>query len=264
MDKRCALRDAVELVRDGAAVALGGMTLYRRPVAAARALAAAGRRDLTLVAFTAGIETDLLIGAGCVARLRSCYTGLEFVGFAPHFTRAANAGAIAIVEETEYTLSYAVQAAAMRVPFLPMRDTLLATDIAAIRPDIRPFPCPLTGATLLAVPALRVDVAIIHALAADRLGNACLPGQLALDPYLPAIADATLLTCERIVSTDELAALPGGIRLPGVGVTHVVEAPRGSAPCSCAPEYDLDVAAVLAYVDAAADAQRWQRWLLAA
>jgi len=264
MDKRCALRDALEPVRDGSAVALGGMTLYRRPVAAARALAAAGRRELTIVAFTAGIETDLLIGAGCVARLRSCYTGLEFIGFAPHFTRAATTGGIAIVEETEYTLSYAVQAAAMRVPFLPMQATLLATDIAQVRPDLRPFACPLTGTTLLAVPALRVDVAIIHALAADRLGNACLPGQLALDPYLPAIADTTVVTAERIVGSDELAALPGGIRLAGMGVTHVVHAPRGSAPCSCAPDYDLDVSAMLAYVDAAADPQRWQRWLQAA
>lgn len=264
MDKRCALRDAAELVRDGSAIALGGMTLYRRPVAATRAIAAAGRRGLTIVALTAGIETDLLIGAGCVARIRSCYTGLEFIGFAPHFTRAANAGEIEIVEETEYTLSYAVQAAAMRVPFLPMLDTLLATDIAKVRPDIRPFACPLTGATLLAVPALRVDVAIIHALAADRLGNACLPGQLALDPYLPAIADTTIVTCERIVATEELAALPGGIRLPGIGVTHVVHAPRGSEPCSCAPDYDLDVSAMLAYADAAADPQRWQRWLQAA
>jgi glutaconate CoA-transferase subunit A len=86
----------------------------------------------------------------------------------------------------------------------------------------------------------------------------------ALDPYLPAIADATIVTAERIVGTDELAALPGGIRLPGMGVTHVVHAPRGSAPCSCAPDYDLDVSAMLAYVDAAADPQRWQRWLQAA
>ena len=264
MDKRCALRDAAELVRDESAIALGGMTLYRRPVAAARAIATAGRRGLTVVALTAGIETDLLIGAGCVSRIRSCYTGLEFIGFAPHFTRATNAGEIEIVEETEYTLSYAVQAAAMRVPFLPMLATLLATDIAAVRPDIRPFSCPLTGSTLLAVPALRVDVAIFHALAADRLGNACLPGQLALDPYLPAIADVTIVTCERVVGTEELATLPGGIRLPGIGVTHVVHAPRGSVPCSCVPDYDLDVSAVLAYADAAADPKRWQRWLQAA
>jgi glutaconate CoA-transferase, subunit A len=261
MDKRCALRDAIELVANGSVIALGGMTLYRRPVAAARALAQADRRDLTVVAFTAGMETDLLIGAGAVKRLRSCYAGLEFAGFAPHFTRAAVSGRIEIVEETEYTLTYAVQAAAMQVPFLPMRDSLCELDIAKVRPDLRRFACPITGAPLLAVPALCVDVAFIHALAADRFGNACLPGQLALDPLLPAIAKATVLTCERIVETEELARLPGGMRLPGIAVTHVVVAPRGSAPCSCIPDYDLNVSAVLDYVDAAGDRERWRRWL---
>jgi glutaconate CoA-transferase subunit A len=230
-------------------------------VAAARALARAGRRDLTVLAFTAGIETDLLIGAGAVRRLRSCYAGLEFAGFAPKFTQAVASGQIEIIEETEYTLTYAVQAAAMQVPFLPMRDSLCATDIVGVRPDLRRFACPITGTPLLAVPALSVDVAFIHALAADRFGNACLPGQLALDPFLPAIAKATVVTCERIVETKELAQLPGGMRLPGMGVTHVVAAPRGSAPCSCTPDYDLNVTAVLDYVDAAGDHERWQRWL---
>ena len=261
MDKRCALRDAIELVANGSVIALGGMTLYRRPVAAARALAQSGRRNLTVVAFTAGIETDLLIGAGAVQRLRSCYAGLEFAGFAPNFTRAATSRQIEVVEETEYTLTYAVQAAAMHVPFLPMRDSLCATDIVTVRPDLKRFSCPVTGAPLLAVPAVSVDVAFIHALAADCFGNACLPGQLALDPLLPAIAKATVLTCERVVETDELAQLPGGMHLPGIGVTHVVVAPRGSAPCSCSPDYDLDVRGVLDYVDAAADRGRWQRWL---
>lgn len=264
MDKRCALRDAIDLVADGSVIALGGMTLYRRPVAAARALAQAGRRDLTVVAFTAGIETDLLIGAGAVRRLRSCYAGLEFAGFAPNFTRAAAAGRLEIVEETEYTLSYAAQAAAMQVPFLPMRDTLAATDVVAVRRDLVRFDCPITGTPLLAVPALTVDVAFIHALAADRYGNACLPGQLALDPFLPAIANKTIVTCERIVDTAELSRLPGGMRLPGIGVTHVVHTPFGSKPCSCSPDYDLDVPAVLDYVDAAGDPQRWQHWLEAA
>src|SRR5437868_3928519 len=125
MDKQCSLREALSAVTPGTRVALGGMTLYRRPVAAALALAASGIRDLELVTLTGGIETDLLIGAGCVRSLRSCYTGLEIVGLAPHFTRAAQDGLIRIVEETEYTLSYAVQAGAMRLPFLPLLGNLM-------------------------------------------------------------------------------------------------------------------------------------------
>ena len=260
-DRRATLGEALGAVRDGHRVALGGMTLYRRPVAAALALAAAGRRDLEIVTLTGGIETDLLIGAGCVGRLRSCYTGLEVVGFAPHFTRRAQEGTLDLVEETEYTLSYAIQAATMRVPFLPMRGDLARTDLLGVRPDLKTFACPLTGVTLIAVPALPLDVAILHATAADRLGNCNLQGQLALDPHLPTAASITIVTAERIVSTDELMAMRGGVQLAGVYVTHVVELPGGSLPTSCFPDHRLDVAAVLDYADAAADADAWPRWL---
>ena len=264
LDKRVGLFAALAAVRDGHRVALGGMTLYRRPVAAALGLVAARRRNLEVITLTGGLETDLLIGADCVRRLRSCYTGLEVVGFAPHFTRRVQAGTLELVEETEYTLSYAVQAATMRVPFLPMRGDLLRTDVLGVRPDLVPFACPLTGATLIAVPALHVDVAILHATAADRFGNCNLQGQLALDRHLPTIADVTIVTAERIVDTDELLAMPGGIQLAGLFVTHVVDAPGGSLPTSCFPHHRLDVAAVLDYADAAtnvADPAVWSRWL---
>jgi glutaconate CoA-transferase subunit A len=260
-NKRTTLGEALGAVRDGDRVALGGMTLYRRPVVAALALAAAGLKSLEIVALTGGIETDLLIGAGCVRKLRSCYTGLEVVGFAPHFTRRAQAGTLDLVEETEYTLSYAIQAATMRVPFLPMRGDLARTDILRVRPDLKTFACPLTGATLIAVPALPLDVAILHATAADLHGNCNLQGQLALDPHLPTAAAVTIVTAERIVSTDELMAMRGGVQLAGLFVTHVVDLPGGSVPTSCFPDRRLDVAAVLDYADAAADAAAWPRWL---
>lgn len=261
IDRRASLTEALSTLRDGQRVALGGMTLYRRPVAAALAIAAAGRRNLELVTLTGGLETDLLIGAGCVRHLRSCYTGLEVVGFAPHFTRGVEQGSLLITEETEYTLSYAILAATMRVPFLPMRGDLARTDLLSVRPDLRTFACPLTGAPLIAVPALPIDVAILHATAADRHGNCNLRGQLALDPHLPTAAAATIVTAERIVNTETLRAMPGGINLSGLFVTHVVEMPGGSLPTSCMPDHRLDVAAVLDYADAAANAASWKLWL---
>ena len=260
VDKRIRLADAVAAIRDGDRIGLGGMTLYRRPVAAALALAAAGRRSLELVSLTGGVETDLLIGAGCVRTVRSCYVGLEVVGFAPHYTRRVQEGSLEIVEETEYTLSYAIQAATMRVPFLPMRGEFDRTDILRVRPDLKAFACPLTGVGLIAVPALPLDVAILHATAADRLGNCRLEGQLALDPHLPTAAGLTIVTAERIVETAELRSL-GGAQLSGVFVTHVVEAPGGSLPTSCLPHRRLDLAAILDYADAAADPAAWPRWL---
>jgi glutaconate CoA-transferase subunit A len=261
MDKRSALRDAIGLVSDGHRVALGGMTLYRRPVAAALTLAAVKRRDLEIISFTAGIETDLLIGAGCIKSLRSCYAGLEIVGFAPHYTRALQQGTLTAFEETEYTMSYAVQAAAMHVPFLPMRGDLVRTDIFSVRPDLKLFDCPITGEKLIAVPALDFDVAIIHATAADRFGNCSLQGQLALDRILPSVAKITIITAEKIVETETLMKMQGGIQIPGIFVTCVVDAPGGSLPTSCYPAQPLDLPKVLDYAEAAAEPEAWARWL---
>ena len=174
-------------------------------------------------------------------------------GFAPHFTRCIQNGSLELIEETEYTLSYAVQAAAMRVPFLPMLGVIDQTDIASVRKDLKKFPCPLTGADLYAVPALSLDVAIIHTSAADQFGNCNFQGQLGIDTYLPMVADLTIVTTERIVSTDELIAMPGAVQIPGLTVTHVVKAPGGSLPTSCLPSVSLDMEALLDYADAARD-----------
>ncbi|MBI3361278.1 MAG: CoA transferase subunit A, partial [Chloroflexi bacterium] len=112
MDKLTSIADAAGLVRPGDTLALGGMTLYRRPVAFVRELLRGSNAgELTLLCFTAGYESDLLVGAGKVRRVRSCYFGLEVFGLAPMFTAAANAGQIEIVEESEASLGFGLKAA---------------------------------------------------------------------------------------------------------------------------------------------------------
>src|SRR3990172_1145487 len=98
--------EAAALVKSGDTLALGGMTLYRRPAAFAFELLRrpAPPRELTLLCFTAGYESDLLVGAGLVKRVRTCYFGLEAFGLAPMFTQAGNLGDIEIVEESEASL----------------------------------------------------------------------------------------------------------------------------------------------------------------
>src|SRR5579864_4288699 len=105
-NKLVSLAEAAALVNSGDTLALGGVTLYRRPVAFVRALLRRNPRPntLTLLCFTASYESDLLVGAGCVRRVRTCYFGLESFGFAPNFTAAAAAGTLEIVEESEASL----------------------------------------------------------------------------------------------------------------------------------------------------------------
>ena len=92
--KILSLEEAAAIVAPGSVLALGGMTLYRRPVAFVRALLAAGVGDLTLLALTCGFESDLLVGAGRVRRVRTCFFGLEAFGLAPMFTELAGAGSL--------------------------------------------------------------------------------------------------------------------------------------------------------------------------
>jgi glutaconate CoA-transferase, subunit A len=121
-DKFISLDTAASWVTSDCILALGGMTLYRRPLAFVRALLRRYRltgepRNLTLLCFTAGLESDLLVGAGMVSKVRSCYFGLEIFGLAPMFTYYANRGEIEVIEETEASLAFGLRARAAGVGF---------------------------------------------------------------------------------------------------------------------------------------------------
>ncbi|HSJ53094.1 MAG TPA: CoA-transferase [Anaerolineae bacterium] len=244
MSKVVSLEQAAAAVTPGSTLALGGMTLYRRPVAFVRALLGTGAGDLTLLSLTCGFESDLLVGAGRVRRVRTCFFGLESFGLAPMFTEMASAGRLEIVEETEASLAFGLRATLARVGFMPSR-AWLGTDLPRVRPDVKTVCDPYSGEEYIAFPAIRADVAVIHALAADRAGNARLGGNLGLDRELVMASDQVIVTAERLVER-----LDGPLELPGVRTTAVVEAPHGAWPTSCYPDYAVDGDGLLDYVDA--------------
>lgn len=247
MDKRIALEEAAALVRDGDTLALGGMTLYRRPVAFVRALLRQKNppRNLTLLCFTAGFESDLLVGAGLVKRVRTCYFGLEAFGMAPMFTQAAASGAIEVVEESEASLACGLRATLAGVSFMPSR-AWLGSDMFQVRPDVKTIADPYTGRGVTAFPAIACDVAVIHALRADRRGNALLGGNLAVDVELALAAQRVIVTAEEVVE----GRLTGPLDLSGIPVTAVAHAPRGAWPASCYPLYFVDGEELLRYAEA--------------
>jgi glutaconate CoA-transferase, subunit A len=247
-DKVVDLKQAVSLVRDGDILSLGGMLLYRRPVAFVCELLRQGIRDLTILGMTAGFESDLLVGAGRVRRVRTCYFGLEGFGLAPMFTAAAQEGRIEVTEESEASIAWGVRAALAGVGFMPS-SAWRGTDLAAVRPDVRSITCPYSGESLLAFPALRPNVAVIHALMADRAGNAVLVGNLAMDADLALCADRVVVTTERVVETKDLK---GELAIASQVVDAVVECPRGAWPTSCYPSYPLGSNEIMDYVEACA------------
>jgi glutaconate CoA-transferase subunit A len=250
-DLRISLSEAAALVQSGQTLALGGNMLYRRPVAFVVELL---RRpdppvDLTLLCFTAAYESDLLVGAGCVSRTRTCYFGLEAFGFAPMFTQAAGNGSLRVIEETEASLAFGIRAGLAGVGFMPSH-AWIGTDMLMLRPDVKTITDPYSGDELVAFPALTCDVAVIHALVADKRGNARLNKNLGIDPELAALAPQVIVTAEEVVDT-----LAEDVNIPGALVTAVAHAPRGAWPTSCYPHYPIGGGDLLAYVEACANGQ---------
>ncbi len=246
IDKTISLTEAAALVKSGDTLALGGMNLYRRPAAFVRELLKTDVRDLRLLSFTGSYESDLLIGAGRVKTIRTCYCGLEAFGLAPMFTKLAAGGALNVIEESESSLAFGLRATLAGVGFMPGQGWI-GTDMLKVRPDVKVIDDPYTGQPVVAFPAVKCDVAVVHAPIADRFGNARLRGNLAVDQELSLVADRTIVTAEEIV--DQLDA---PIELTGFAVKAVVHAPRGAWPTSCYPNYALDGEELLRYIDACA------------
>lgn len=246
----CSISEATQLIPpEGCTIAFGGVTLYRRPMAFALALLARHAKEsapkgLTLLNFTSALESDVLIGAGMVAKVRTCYFGLEIFGLAPHFTAAAGSGSLDVIEESEASLAFGIRAALAGVGFMPSK-AWIGTDLPKLRPDVKTVIDPYSGMELTAFPALKCDVAIIHALEADRGGNARIGGNPGVDHDLSLIADTVILTTEKIVSKLEQADIVGTV------VDAIVELPGGAWPTSCHPLYPLDGLAILEYSEKA-------------
>lgn len=247
-DKLLTLREAVGQVPDGALVALGGGLSARLPMALVRELIRQGRRGLHLVGSAHSIDADLLIAAGCVRVCEESYIGFEQdLGLAPAYRRAAESGTIEIRESCCDTLLNQLRATEFGVPFMPVRG-VKGSDIRRIHPEYAEVTCPFTGETLVAVPPLRPDAALLHAPLGDRRGNLHLDQPYVLDERFAASSATVLATVDRLVSTSEVAA--AGVTIPAYQVGAVVEIPFGAHPSSCYPLYAYDRPHFASYVEA--------------
>ena len=248
MTKQRSLKDAISLIPSGSSVALGGMLTYRRPMALAAELVRQSISQLTIIGWTLGIETELLLSRTDVVRtIRSAYTGLDLFGMAPRFREMVESGRVSVVEETESTMGLGLRAALQDVGFMPAR-TLLGTDIMAVRPDIKRVTCPYTGEEYPAVPAVRPDVALIHVPICDTEGNAVIYTNRGVDRELALLAQYTVVSAEEVVESGDPRLRDCAII--GRSVNAVVHAPGGAWPTSCHPAYRIDALAVQDYVDA--------------
>jgi glutaconate CoA-transferase, subunit A len=260
--KVMSLADVVSELRSGMTIGIGGWGSRRKPMALVRAILRSDVTDLTVVSY-GGPDVGLLAAYGRIRRLVTGFVSLDSIPLEPHFRRARQDGTLELTEVDEGMLYWGLLAAANRLPFLPIRAGL-GSDVLRVNPSLRTVRSPYEDAEeLVAMPALRLDAAIVHLNRADRYGN----GQyLGPDPYFDDLfcqaATRRYLTCERLVDTKELLAggPPQSLLVNRMMVDGVVETPRGAHFTSCVPDYDRDEAFQRAYVQAAGDEEAWSRF----
>src|SRR5438132_5438261 len=233
--KRRSLKQAIaEQVHDGDAIALGLALESGIPFAAVHEIIRQGCKDLTLIGPISDMAFDQLIAAGAVAKVIAAWVGNVAGGSGDGFGRAYEQGIprrIVMEDHSNFTVGLALKAAAMGLHYLPTF-TGVGGDIVRGHPRIRPIDDPFGGPSLLAVGALKPDVAIVHVQRADASGNAHLRGNLGLTFEPGYAARRTIVVREWILPGDAIRSDPNRTVIPGFLVTAVVEEPGGALPSS--------------------------------
>jgi glutaconate CoA-transferase subunit A len=231
MTEFLSLHDAIAAnLHDGDTVAMEGFT-HLIPFAAAHEVIRQGRKRLSLVRMTPDLIYDQLIGMGAVTRLTFSWGGNPGVGSLYRFRDAVENGwphPLAIEEHSHAAMANAYEAGAANLPFAVFRG-YKGADLAKVNANIRSVTCPYTGEVLATVPAIRPDVAIIHALRADREGNVLLEGIVGVQKEAVLAAKRSVVTVEEIV--DDFGAIPRNtVILPSWTVSAVAAVPGGAFP----------------------------------
>ena len=228
--KLFALADAIDrFVPHGSSVVLGTALESHIPFAAGHEIMRQAKRDLTLIGPISDILFDQMIGAGCVRKTQTAWMGNVITGSGYNIRRAVEGGHLRTEDHSNLTITLALQAAALGVPFLPAR-TGLGSSIVANNPTLQPFRCPLTGEQLLAVAAIVPDVAIIHVQRADILGTAHMWGTAGLTKQACLASKQVIVTAEEIVDAAVIRSDPQRVVLPPFKVSAVCHVPWGGHP----------------------------------
>lgn len=247
------LSESLGTIADGAIIGLGGTLTAGRPMALLRQLLRQRPKDLTLVSPVASIDVDLAVATGCVRRVITSYVGAEAVaGIGPIFRAAVERGEVEVVDRDEAHCILGLRAAGQGLPFLPWLGGV-GTDLPKTQPEMVEFSDPITGRTLLAIPAINLDVALIHAEVADAFGNVQFAGTGHTDMQLASAARKVVVECDHLVSNDEIR------RNPNLTYfwrdTTVVRTPFGTHPFASAA-INVDEVALRDFVSRARKAMK--------
>jgi glutaconate CoA-transferase, subunit A len=256
------LAEAVEeTIRDGDAVAMEGFT-HLIPFAATHEVIRQRRKRLTLIKMTPDLIYDQLIGMGCADKLIFSWLGNPGVGSLHRARDAIENGwpaPLAIEEHSHAALAIAYEAGAAGMPCAVFRG-YIGVDLPKVNPNIRHVTCPFTGDVLAAVPALRPDAAIIHALKADRAGNVMIEGILGVQKEAVLASKRSLITVEEIVDDFGPRSFNAMI-LPHWTVGAIAQVPGGAYPSYAQGYYKRDNAFYIAWDKIARERESFLAWM---
>jgi len=263
-DKRATLDEAVSSIESGMTIGIGGWGSRRKPMAFIRALLRTDVKDLTVVTY-GGPDLGLLCSADKVKRVYYGFVSLDSPPFYdPWFAKARTSGAIEAREMDEGMLRCGLQAAAQRLPFLPIRAGL-GSDVRTFWGDeLKTVKSPYGDEELIAMPALNLDAAFVHLNLGDARGNAAYTG---IDPYFDDLflmsAEKRFLSVEKVVSTEELVSsvVPQQLLINRMMVDTVVEAPGGAHFTTNEPDYRRDEKFQRHYAEAAGSDETWAEFV---
>jgi glutaconate CoA-transferase, subunit A len=227
-------------VRDSDTVAMEGFT-HLIPHAAGHEVIRQQRRHLTLIRMTPDLIYDQMIGMGCADKAVFAWCGNPGVGSLHRMRDAIENGwpqPLSYEEHSHAAMANAYEAGAAGLPFAVFRG-YIGVDLPKVNPTIRSITCPYTGERLATVPAIRPDVAIIHALRADRDGHVLLEGIVGVQKQAVLAAKRSIVTVEEIVD-DFGPRCANAVILPSWTVTAIAVAPGGAHPSYAHGYYKRD------------------------
>ncbi|WP_027996430.1 CoA transferase subunit A [Simplicispira psychrophila] len=260
-NKNMTAAQAVAQIKDGMTVGIGGWGPRRKPMALIREILRSPVKDLTVVAY-GGADVGMLCVAGKVKKLIFAFVTLDFIPLEPYFRQARQSGGMDIMEIDEGMMLLGLRAAAMRVPFIPSR-LGLGTDVLKRSPNIKLVDSPYDERQWVAMPALNLDVALVHVDRADARGVCQVDGpDIYMDELFVRAAKQSFVSCDELVDSSYFEGRDASRQVfwERAHTTGVVHVPAGAHPSSCAPLYGFDVKHFKEYAASAKEEGGWQKY----
>ena len=262
--KVMSLSEAVSrFISDGMSLVMGTALEALIPFGVGYEIIRQGKKDLNLIGPISDILFDIMVGAGVARKLTVAWSGNVAAGSGYGLRRAVEEGIprpVEMEDHSNFTIALGLHAAALGVPFLPTK-TALGSDLPRTNPGLIPFPCPFTGERLMAVRAIRPDLAIVHVQRSDEEGNAHLWGCTGVTEDAVMASEGVIVTSEEVVPSNIIRSDPNRTLVLGLNVVAVVHLPWGSHPSPTQGYRNRDHKFYLDYHEETRTYEGFQRWL---